>query len=60
MYPTDNTCHENAVGHVINGVFECFCKPGFYENGKNCTGNFNCLRFNYLFIVRKDELNLKI
>ena len=38
VYPTDSTCHQDAVGHVINGVIECFCKRGFYGNGTNCTG----------------------
>ncbi len=46
MYLTDNTCHENAVRHVINGVIECFCKRGFYGNGKNCTGKFNFATIN--------------
>ena len=46
LYPTDNTCHEDAVGHVINGVIECFCKRGFYGNGTNCTGIFELVAIN--------------
>ncbi|CAB4002444.1 fibrillin-2-like isoform X48, partial [Paramuricea clavata] len=39
--PEEN-CHPDAVGHVINGVIECFCKPGFYESGENCTDINEC------------------
>jgi hypothetical protein len=38
LFPTEDNCHPDAVGHVINGVIECFCKPGFYGSGENCTG----------------------
>ena len=34
----EEACHENAARHLINGTTECFCKQGYYGNGKNCTG----------------------
>ena len=37
---TDITCNENAESHVINGMIECFCKRGYYGNGKKCAGRF--------------------
>ena len=60
MYPTDNSCHDDAVGHVINGVIECFCKRGFYGNGTNCTGIFELVQLTCMFILRKKDLNRNI
>ncbi|CAB4041983.1 sushi, von Willebrand factor type A, EGF and pentraxin domain-containing 1-like isoform X4, partial [Paramuricea clavata] len=37
-----NLCDENAEAHEINGVVDCFCKRGYYGNGKICTDIDEC------------------
>ena len=38
---TRMTCDENAELHVINGRIQCFCKRGYYGNGRTCSGRFD-------------------
>ena len=39
-----NSCHENAWCNNTQGSFNCFCKPGYDEDGHNCTGKIICMR----------------
>lgn len=38
FFKTEHPCDENAEAHMINGVIDCFCKRGYYGNGKTCSG----------------------
>lgn len=33
-----DACHVNAICNNTIGAHECTCKPGYKEEGSNCTG----------------------
>ena len=35
-----HSCSSNAVCNNTKGSYNCTCKPGYKEDGDNCTGNF--------------------
>ena len=38
-----HSCHSNATCTNTLGSHVCECNPGYTENGRNCTGEFNFL-----------------
>ena len=35
-----HSCSLNAVCNNTEGSYDCTCKPGYEEDGDDCTGNF--------------------
>ena len=47
-----HSCSFNAVCNNTEGSYDCTCKPGYEEDGDDCTGNFF---FNLVILHAKES-----